>query len=35
LRDELETTVVIVTHSERVADGVDRVVELRDGAVAE
>jgi putative ABC transport system ATP-binding protein len=35
LRDELETTVVIVTHSERVADAVDRVIELRDGAVAE
>jgi putative ABC transport system ATP-binding protein len=34
LRDELETTVVIVTHSERVAEAVDRVVELRDGAVA-
>jgi ABC-type lipoprotein export system ATPase subunit len=35
LRDEHETTVVIVTHSERVADAVDRVIELRDGAVAE
>ena len=35
LCDELETTVVIVTHSERVADAVDRVIELRDGAVAE
>ena len=35
LRDDLETTVVIVTHSERVADAVDRVIELRDGAVAE
>ena len=34
LRDEVETTVVIVTHSERVADAVDRVIELRDGAVA-
>ena len=34
LRDELDTTVVIVTHSERVADAVDRVIELRDGAVA-
>src|SRR4029077_11957690 len=33
LRDELETTVVIVTHSERVADAVDRVIELRDGTV--
>ncbi|MDP9262382.1 MAG: ABC transporter ATP-binding protein, partial [Actinomycetota bacterium] len=35
LRDELETAVVIVTHSERVADAVDRVIEMRDGAVAE
>ena len=35
LRDELETTVVIVTHSERVADAVDRVIEMRDGAVTE
>jgi putative ABC transport system ATP-binding protein len=34
LRDELGTTVVIVTHSPRVADVVDRVVELRDGRVA-
>jgi putative ABC transport system ATP-binding protein len=34
LRDELGTTVVIVTHSPRVADAVDRVVELRDGRVA-
>ena len=31
LRDELGSTVVIVTHSPRVADAVDRVVELRDG----
>ena len=31
LREELGTTVVIVTHSPRVADAVDRVVELRDG----
>ena len=31
LRDELGSTVVVVTHSPRVADAVDRVVELRDG----
>ena len=34
LRDELGSTVVIVTHSPRVADAVDRVVELRDGKTA-
>ena len=34
LRDELGSTVVVVTHSPRVADAVDRVVELRDGRVA-
>jgi putative ABC transport system ATP-binding protein len=34
LRDELHSTVVIVTHSERVAEAVDRVIEIRDGAVA-
>jgi ABC-type lipoprotein export system ATPase subunit len=33
LRDELGSTVVVVTHSPRVADRVDRVVELRDGRV--
>ena len=33
LRDELESTIVIVTHSLRVAAAADRVVELRDGAV--
>jgi putative ABC transport system ATP-binding protein len=33
LRDEFAVTVVVVTHSLRVADSVDRVVELRDGAV--
>ena len=30
----LASTVVIVTHSPRVADAADRVIELRDGAVA-
>lgn len=35
LRDELESTIVIVTHSLRVAAAVDRVIELRDGAVVE
>jgi putative ABC transport system ATP-binding protein len=34
LRDELGSTVVVVTHSPRVAAAVDRVVELRDGKVA-
>jgi putative ABC transport system ATP-binding protein len=34
LRDEFASTVVVVTHSPRVADHVDRVVEIRDGAVA-
>ena len=34
LRDEFGSTVVVVTHSPRVADAVDRVVEIRDGAVA-
>ena len=33
LRDEFASTVVVVTHSARVADAVDRVVEIRDGAV--
>jgi ABC-type lipoprotein export system ATPase subunit len=34
LRDELGSTVVVVTHSLRVADRVDRVLEVRDGRVA-
>ena len=31
LREEYRSTVVVVTHSQRVADGADRVVELHDG----
>jgi putative ABC transport system ATP-binding protein len=34
LRDEFGSTVVVVTHSPRVANAVDRVVEIRDGAAA-
>jgi putative ABC transport system ATP-binding protein len=34
LRDEFGSTIVVVTHSPRVADAVDRVVEIRDGRVA-
>jgi putative ABC transport system ATP-binding protein len=34
LADEFGSTIVVVTHSPRVADAVDRVVELRDGAVS-
>jgi putative ABC transport system ATP-binding protein len=34
LRDERGSTVVIVTHSRPVAEAADRVVEMRDGAVA-
>jgi putative ABC transport system ATP-binding protein len=34
LRDEFGSTVVVVSHSERVAESVDRVIEIRDGAVA-
>jgi putative ABC transport system ATP-binding protein len=33
LRDEFGSTVVVVTHSFRVADAADRVIEIRDGAV--
>jgi ABC-type lipoprotein export system ATPase subunit len=33
LRDEFGSTVVVVTHSPRIADAVDRVIELRDGKV--
>jgi putative ABC transport system ATP-binding protein len=32
LRDEFGSTVVVVTHSPRVAEAADRVVEIRDGA---
>lgn len=34
LRDEFGGTIVVVTHSARVAEAVDRVVEIRDGAAA-
>jgi putative ABC transport system ATP-binding protein len=34
LRDEFGSTVVIVTHAARVADAVDRGIEIRDGTVA-
>src|SRR5262249_11534655 len=34
LRDEFGSTVVVVTHSPRVAEVADRVIEMRDGAVA-
>ena len=34
LREEFGSTVVVVTHSARVAERADRVIEIRDGAVA-
>ena len=34
LRDDYGSAVVVVTHSPRVADAVDRVVEIRDGVAA-
>jgi putative ABC transport system ATP-binding protein len=34
LREVAESTVIVVTHSERVAAAVDRVVEIRDGKAA-
>jgi putative ABC transport system ATP-binding protein len=34
LRDEFKATVVVVTHSARVAEAADRVVEIRDGRAA-
>ena len=34
LREEFGSTVVVVTHSQRVAEAVDRVVEIRDGVAA-
>jgi putative ABC transport system ATP-binding protein len=34
LREEFGSTVVVVTHSARVAGSADRVIEIRDGAVA-
>jgi putative ABC transport system ATP-binding protein len=34
LRDEFGSSVVVVTHSPRVAEAVDRVIELRDGKAA-
>ena len=33
LRDEFGSTVVVITHSPRVAEAADRVVEVRDGSV--
>jgi ABC-type lipoprotein export system ATPase subunit len=34
LRDEFASTVVVVTHSPRVAEAADRVIEIRDGVGA-
>jgi len=34
LREEYRSTVVVVTHSPRVAEAVDRVIEVRDGRAA-
>jgi putative ABC transport system ATP-binding protein len=34
LREEFGSTVVVVTHSARVAESADRVIEIRDGAIA-
>ena len=34
LREEFGSTVVVVTHSARVADAVDRLIEIRDGVAA-
>jgi putative ABC transport system ATP-binding protein len=34
LRGEAESTVVVVTHSDRVAEAMDRVIEMRDGRAA-
>ena len=33
LRDEFGSTVLVITHSPRVAEAVDRVLELRDGTL--
>lgn len=35
LRDDYDSTVIVVTHSARVAEAVDRVIEIRDGRVSE